>query len=430
VVRRAAELGIDVIVTDHHLPEAELPPAVAVLNPNRRDCGYPEKNLCGAGVTFKLVQALLGSLSWPPEKLRRVCQSFLKLVALATVADVVPLTGENRIIVKHGLAGLADVRNPGLRALLDVAGFGGPALPTASQVAFRIAPRINAAGRMATATEVIEMFLTADAERARAIAERLHAWNAERQQTEMEIVEAILSECEQAPVGDDQAGLVFCGAGWHRGVLGIVASRLVDRFHRPVIVLGEEGGIAQGSGRSIPQFHLLSALEAMPELILRFGGHAAAAGLTLGAENVARFRHRFNQFALSALTAADFVPVVEIDAVLNLAELTDRSVAGVLSLAPFGCGNPAPLFAALDVEIAGPPAIWAEKHVRVALRHNGRTVVAKAWGFAERLPELAPGSRADVALTVQDDAYSASRGYPGWCLVIRDVRPAAASAAA
>src|SRR5258708_1666313 len=200
VVRRAAELSIDVIITDHHLPDAELPPAVAVLNPNSPDCDYPEKNLCGVGVAFKLVQALLGQLDWPVAKLRRVLESFLKLVAIGTVADVVPLTGENRIIVKHGLSGLRDVRNPGVLALLDVAGFAGGSVPSATQVAFRIAPRMNAAGRMSTANDVIEMLLTHDADRARVLAERLHAFNTERQKTQADIVEAILDECDRAPV--------------------------------------------------------------------------------------------------------------------------------------------------------------------------------------------------------------------------------------
>src|ERR1022692_1005505 len=204
VVRRANELSIDVIITDHHLPEAELPPALAVLNPNRPDCAYPDKNLCGVGVAFKLVQALLASLDWPPDKLRRVTESFLKLVAIGTVADVVPLMGENRIIVKHGLSGLGEVRNPGLRALLDVAGFSGGRVPSSTSVAFRIAPRINAAGRMDTANAVIEMFLTGDPQRARALAEQLHTLNGERQQAEAEVTQQIVEQCARVPVDDGQ----------------------------------------------------------------------------------------------------------------------------------------------------------------------------------------------------------------------------------
>ena len=309
VVRRASELAIDVIITDHHLPEAELPPALAVLNPNRPDCEYPEKNLCGVGVAFKLVQALVATLDWTVDKRRRILESFLKLVAIGTVADVVPLTGENRIIVKHGLNGLRDVRSPGLRALLEVAGFSGGSVPSATQVAFRIAPRMNAAGRMATANDVIEMLLTSDVERARVLAEQLHTLNAERQKTEADIIETILEECARAPVDDSQAALVFCAPDWHRGVLGIVASRLVERFCRPVFVLSEdsETGLAQGSGRGIARFHLLEALESMPELFVKFGGHSHAAGLTLQAKDVGSFRVRLGQYAAARLTPEDFV---------------------------------------------------------------------------------------------------------------------------
>ncbi|MDE3164552.1 MAG: single-stranded-DNA-specific exonuclease RecJ, partial [Acidobacteriota bacterium] len=288
VVRRANELGIDVIVTDHHLPEMDLPPAVAVLNPNRPDCTYPEKELCGAGVAFKLVQALLPRMGWDADKARRVSESFLKMVAIATVADVVPLTGENRAIVAEGLRGLGAVRNPGLRALLDVAGFTDGAAPNARQVAFQIAPRMNAAGRMDTAQAVVELFLTNDAARARDLAKQLHEQNAERQQVEAGIREL----CEQVAVGDGERALVYYAEDWHRGVLGIVASRLVDRLHRPVFVLSrnEDDGLASGSGRSIPAFHLLEALESMADLFVKFGGHKHAAGVTLEAARVDEFR--------------------------------------------------------------------------------------------------------------------------------------------
>ncbi len=430
VVRRARELAIDVIITDHHLPEAELPPALAVLNPNRPDCAYPEKNLCGVGVAFKLVQALLGRMDWPAEKLRRVLESFLKLVAIGTVADVVPLTGENRIIVKHGLRGLRDVRNPGLRALLAVAGFTGGSVPSASQVAFRIAPRMNAAGRMATANDVIEMLLTNDPNRARTLAEQLHALNAERQKTEAEIVETILEQCARAPVGDSQPALVFCQANWHRGVLGIVASRLVERFHRPIFVLSEdpEQGLAQGSGRSITRFHLLDALESMPELFVKFGGHSHAAGLTLAGKDVDAFRRRFQDYAAARLTPDDFRAELEIDGLISLRQVNERTVAEISSLAPFGCGHPAPVFAAVGVEVAGPPVLWKEKHLRVALRQDGRTLWLKAWNFAERIAELPPGARVDAALVLEEDSYSAANGLPGWSAVLRDVRPSEAQA--
>jgi len=422
VVRRANELQIDVIVTDHHLPETELPPALAVLNPNRPDCGYPEKNLCGAGVAFKLVQGLLAALAWPPEKARRFSESFLKLVAIATVADVVPLTGENRVIVKHGLSGLHTVRNPGLRALLDVAGFTGETVPTARQVAFQIAPRINAAGRMDTAQAVVELFLTASPDRARELAQQLHEQNTVRQQVEAEIRDI----CGRVAVDQSAAALVYYHEDWHRGVLGIVAARLVERLHRPVFVLGRnsEDGLAQGSGRSIRAFHLLDALEAMPDLFLRFGGHQHAAGVTLETARVDEFRERFNAYAAARLRPEDFLPRVNIDGVLDLREIGERSAQDVFALAPFGHGNPPPLFAALDVEVAGPPAVWLEKHLKVMVRQNGRTLALKAWNWAERAAELPAGARVDVAFMLEEDARSAARGYPGWAAVLREVRPA------
>jgi single-stranded-DNA-specific exonuclease len=353
-------------------------------------------------------------------------ESFLKLVAIGTVADVVPLTGENRILVKHGLDGLRCVRNPGLRALLSVAGFAPGLKPSAGQVAFRIAPRLNAAGRMADANEIVDLLLTSDEARARDLASRLHELNRERQETESGIVRAILGECLATPVTNSHAALVFCGKEWHRGVVGIVASRIVERFHRPVFVLGEDAGqgIAQGSGRSIPRFHLLEALETMPELFLRFGGHRQAAGVALAPERVDEFRERLNAYAATRLTPEDFRPEVDVDAALNLDEITDNAVADVLSMSPFGCGNPAPVFAVLGAEVAAPPVVWKEKHLRLTLRQNGRVVSVKAWNSADRAPQLPVGARVDAAVVLENDDYSASRGYPGWCAVLRDIRPA------
>ncbi len=425
VVRRASELAIDVIVTDHHLPESDLPPALAVLNPNRRDCSYPEKNLCGAGVAFKLAQALLQSLGWPAERQRRAAESLLKIVAIATVADVVPLTGENRVMVKQGLAGLDKVRNPGLRALLALAGFADGVAPNAQQVAFQIAPRLNAAGRMDSARHTVELFLTADPARALELAQSLQDHNTDRQQVQAEVREI----CEQITVAEGEAALVYFGETWHRGVLGIVASRLVERFHRPVFVLGlnPDDGMANGSGRSIPAFHLLNALESMPDLFTRFGGHEHAAGVTLETSRIAEFRHRFNSYAAGLLQPDDFRPRLEVDALVELSDLTERNIGEVFALAPFGHGNPAPFFAAQGVEVSGPPAVWKEKHLKVMVRKNGRGLVLKAWNFAERAAEMPAGARVDIAFQLEEDPYSASRGYPGWAAVLRDVRPACAT---
>ncbi|MGB6946866.1 MAG: single-stranded-DNA-specific exonuclease RecJ [Bryobacteraceae bacterium] len=431
VVREARERGIDVIVTDHHLPDAELPPALAVLNPNRRDCLYPDKNLCGAGVAFKLVHALLATLGWPAEKLARVMKSFLKLVAIATVADVVPLVGENRVIVKHGLEGLNQSKNPGLQAILELSGLMNGRPPSARQVAFQIAPRINAAGRMDDAQNVIRMFLTEDAGQARELASQLHSLNQERRDTEAEIVRLVLEECVSAPVTDDQTVLVFSGANWHRGVVGIVASRLVERFYRPVFVLSEEDGQAQGSGRSIAPFHLLDALESMPDLFTRFGGHRQAAGVSLASESVPEFRRRLNLYAASRLTPADFQPQLSIDATVTLRDLTSGpAIAELLAMAPFGFGNPAPMLAILGAEVAGAPVVMKEKHLRVHLRQGGRSLFPKAWNFAERAGEFAVSGPIDAAFSVEEDLYGQDCGFANWAAVLKDVRPALAGSEA
>jgi single-stranded-DNA-specific exonuclease len=431
VVRHANAMGIDVIVTDHHLPDAELPPALAVLNPNRLDCNYPDKNLCGAGVTFKLVEALLGRSDLPKPKQLALLDSFLKPVAIATVADIVPLTGENRVIVQRGLSGLRAVKNPGLRALLLVAGFEDGECPSAHQVAFRLAPRINAAGRMATARDVIELFFTQDALRARELAEQLDALNRERQQVEMDIVDAILKECEETGFDYSSPATIFAAAGWHLGVLGIVASRLVERFCRPVFVLSdavESGeGCLSGSGRSIPAFHLLEALESMPDLFQRFGGHRQAAGLTLHPGQLEEFRQRFSKFAASKLTPEDLRPEYTADAEADFSELTERCIRDVLTIGPFGFGNPAPIFYTSGVEVAGPFKSFKDgKHLSVTLRHHRRTLVCKAWNFGDRAALFEAGAKLDVLFQIEDDPKSQKRGWGSWCVSLKDARPSTA----
>jgi len=422
VALAARELGIDMIITDHHLPDKELPPAVAVLNPCRPDCKYPEKILCGAGVTFKLVQALLGSLGWPPDKLERMLKSFLKLVAVATVADVVPLTGENRVIVKYGLEGLDRVHNPGLRALLEVSGLLKGHAPSAHQVAFQIAPRINAAGRMAHAVDVIRLFLTQDPAEAKTLAEQLHALNQERQQTEAEIVSRVLEQCAQHPVTDAECALVFSGVGWHRGVVGIVASRLVERFCRPVFVLSEEDGELSGSGRSIAAFHLVEALESMPELFSRFGGHKQAAGLTLSGRHLEEFRDRLNTYAAARLTPADFVPQLALDTTACFDELDDQAAGELLSLAPFGFGNPAPLLGICGVQVGSGAALLKERHLKVELRQNGRRLMMNGWNMSARQPELTAGAAIDAVMALEHDHYAERNGWGFWCGVLKDFR--------
>lgn len=418
VVRLARSLGVDVIVTDHHLPEAEIPPAHAVLNPNQPGCPYPEKNLCGAGVAFKLAQGLMARLGWQDARVRKLTESFLKMAAIATVADVVPLTGENRVIVRRGLDGLTATPNPGLRALLEVAGFGPGQAPTAGQVAFRIAPRINAAGRMASASDVIELFLTSDPARAKDLAAQLHELNTQRQAAEARMIEEILAECEQAPVGEDQRALVFAGAGWHRGVVGIVASRLVDRFHRPSFVLGidPEKGLAQGSGRSAAGFHLLDALESMSSLFTKFGGHKQAAGVTLPLGRLEEFRARFAEYAFTRIAPDDLCATYTVDASLRIEEITREAVEQLFDLAPFGFGNPAPLLALDEVRVAEDPRVLKERHLRMWVHQNGRGQVVKAWNWADRADLFRAGAERSMLVRIEPDDYS------GYSMTLEDAR--------
>jgi single-stranded-DNA-specific exonuclease len=280
---------------------------------------------------------------------------------------------------------------------------------------------------MADANDIVSLLLTEEESEASALAARLQSLNRERQDAQADIVRIILDDCLKTPVTDDQPALVFVGKQWHRGIVGIVASRLVEKFHRPVFVLSEdpEQGIAQGSGRSVPGFHLLEALEAMPDLFIRFGGHKQAAGLTLASDRLDDFRAQLSAYAAARFKPADFVTEIEIDAPLDFREVDERAVADVLALDPFGCGNPRPVFVACGVEVVGTPAVWKDRHLLVHFRQNGRTLTVKAWQFAERAAELMPGARVDVALSFESDEYALSRGYPGWCAVLKDVRPAA-----
>ncbi len=432
VVEHARTLGIDVIVTDHHLPESELPRAVAVVNPNRLDCKYPAKNLCGAAVAWKLAEGLLTTLEWPESRRRKLLTSLLKLVAIATVADVVPLTGENRILVKHGLEGLRENTNVGLKAILKVAGIPEGAAPSARQIGFQIGPRLNAAGRMDDARDVIELFLTQDAGRAAALAEKLDVLNKERQETEAAIREQILAECAKVIITDAEAGLVFSAPGWHQGVIGIVAGRLAERYCRPVFVLSEdpETGEAHGSGRGTAIFHLLEAMESMPELFTRFGGHRQAAGCKMPASRVPEFRARFAAYAAERLGPEDLRPIHDCDAAVTLDELTDETVAEILALAPFGNANPVPLLALRDVQVARAPEIKNEKHLFLHLRHNGQTRLAKGWSMGSLANQYRANDVIDAAVLLEEDAWSKARGGSFWGLVLKDLRPSESAARA
>ena len=405
-------------MTDHHLPDTELPPALAVINPNRRDCAYPEKNLCGAGVTFKLVQAMLRALEWPDERVRKMSESLLKMIAVATIADVVPLVGENRIIVKRGLEGFQPFGMPAfgrycgwlvsmkVSGPLRVKSLSASRLESMPPDVWRVLPMLSRCSS------------PRDDEHALRLATELHDLNKERQDTEAEIVKLIHEICDREPVTDSDFALVFSGAGWHRGVIGIVASRIVERYHRPVFVLSEdeETGLAQGSGRSIAAFHLLEALESMPELFTKFGGHRQAAGVTLPADRVAEFRQRLNAHATSVLTPDDLCATVEVDAKLSLTELTEPAIDEVFALAPFGCGNGSPVFAVCDAELAGPPALFKDKLLKLAIRQDGRTIMATSWNLAPRACRVPDGSTYNFAVCLEEE----NRGYGKWRVVVKE----------
>jgi single-stranded-DNA-specific exonuclease len=415
VIARARELGVDCIVTDHHLPEDRLPSACAILDPRREDCAYPEKSLAGVGVAFKLVQALLGE-----RMSERVLRSYLKLVAIGTIADVVPLLGENRAIARFGLAELQKPSQAGLEALLEVAGLASQAV-TAYDVAFRIAPRLNAAGRMEDAAQVIELMLTSEAERARAIAARLDLLNRERQRIEDEILLEITDRMARHPETSRRRSLVFAGEKWHRGVIGIVAQRVVERVHRPTLVVGIEDGVGVGSGRSIPGFHLLEALTPLRDLFERFGGHAQAAGFALPAGRITELEARFEERARALLRSEDLEPTQRIDADLGLQEVDWKLLEEVQRLEPFGSGNPKPVFAARKARLATPPRVLKEKHLKLRVTQGGEAFDALAWRQAEKGRELECGQLLDLAFTLDANIY---QGVSTLQLILRDLRRA------
>jgi single-stranded-DNA-specific exonuclease len=364
----AQRLGVDLIVTDHHLPGPDgVPNALAVVNPNQKGCEYPYKQLCGAGVAFKVAQGLM-QRRLEANLQDKLLMSFMKVVAIATIADAVPLTGENRVFASLGLDALREAVNPGLKALLEVAQISAKRAPTSGEVGFRIAPRINAAGRMDVARDVIELFSVKDPARARELAAKLDHLNSERQEEERRILRAVEERFTNDPALCDAYCIVVDGEGWHRGVIGITATRVVERYNRPAVVISRDGAEAFGSGRSIRAFHLLEAIESCSNLFSRYGGHSHACGFAMPSANVADLRAKLDAFARTRLTPADFSPVLDLDAELDLTEITPNLFQALQMLEPYGMGNPEPVFAARAVMLAAPPRILKDKHVKLKLR--------------------------------------------------------------
>ncbi len=420
----ARRLGIDIIITDHHLPKADddVPVALAILNPNQQGCTYPEKSLCGAAIALKLAQAVLERRD--RERTReKTLPSFLKMAAIATVADAVPLKGENRTIAALGLRELRRPAGVGLRALFSVAALDPASKPvTGFDIAFRLAPRINAAGRMDVASEVIELFSTRDAIRATELAGKLEQLNRERRDAEaaaLRLIEKRLAEDEQ--LAEDRLLLVE-GDGWHRGVIGILASRVVERTAKPAIVVSIEDGVAHGSGRSIDGFHLLNALESCSDLFTRFGGHAFAIGFALPADMLPQLKNRLRSYALEYLADREPERLLHIHAELPLDRITPVLAGWLRKLEPLGHGNPEPIFVARRTRLVSAPRTMKERHLRLELaqepshptadstpvtRTPSSAMRAIGWDMAARAAELklSTGSLIDIAYRVRENQH-------------------------
>jgi single-stranded-DNA-specific exonuclease len=398
--QRARDLGVDLIITDHHEPEGTIPSALAVINPKRPDCTYPDKYLAGVGVALKLVQALCdraGKGRWLP--------AFVKIAAIGTLADVVPLVGENRVIARLGLESLSKgPHSVGLRSLLDACGLTGKTIDS-YHVGFMIAPRVNAAGRMSTPDIAARLLLATDeamGDEARSLAQQLCDENTRRQAEEAELVVHAKKAIETDPAVGAHNVLVVGGLGWHRGVIGIAASKLVDTYHKPSIVLSIDGDVAHGSCRSIPDFDILAALEHCADVFVKFGGHKQAAGLTMDAARVPEFRARINAYADEVIEPDQLRPRLRIDAPLSLRSITHDLVRGLDLLAPFGLANPRPVFHASGVEIVDGPRTIKERHLKMTFAQDGRRFRAIAWRAVERAAFL-ESNRAGVNLAFSLD---------------------------
>ncbi len=414
----AKENGLDVIVTDHHLSDEIKgnPECVAMVNPNQTGCEYPDKNLAGVGVAFKLAHALLR------EKGREnIVKGFLKVVAIGTIADVMKLTGENRAIVSIGLKDLQKAHNFGLRALMEVAECNSEM--TSYHIGFRIAPRINAAGRMDAARHVVELFEADSFEKARELAEYLDLKNRERQKVQIDILQkALLEYVESGGTAKQAHFAVVAGENWHRGVIGLAASKISEKLHRPSIVISLENGIGHGSARSISNYHLLNGMDSCAELFEQYGGHAAAAGMTIKGENIDEVRKKLNEHAAQNLSEEDLIPNIKIDALVSSKSLNLGLVEDLKKFEPFGMGNPKPVFVTRDLQISDEPFVMKEKHLKLKLRdEKGQKFEAVWWDGVEKSKEqtLKPQTCIELAYTPEANTWN---GNTRLQLVVQDLK--------
>lgn len=414
-VAEAISQGLDVVVTDHHTPGDTLPGALAVINPSRADCSYPNKGLCGTGVAYKLCQGLGRAFGRGEEELH----PFLELVALATVADLVPLTGENRTLVYFGLRALSRTTTLGLRQLMAAAGVD-PVGIDAGGVGFVLAPRLNAVGRLSDPNLALRLLLTDDAEEAERLAGDAEALNRERQAIDQRTLEEALAQLGKSFDPEKDFGVVVAGDGWHPGVVGIVASRVVERVHRPTVMVAFEGDRGRGSARSIPGFDLLNAIRAAGEHLERFGGHRQAAGMEILRENLPAFREAFGKEAREVLEGTDMRPGLRVELEVTLGELTEDLYRFLRYLGPHGMGNPRPVFMARGVRLDGPARVVGGNHLKLLLQQDGARMEGIGFGLAERIPlSSLGGSPLEVAFQLHLNEF---RGVRTLQARIKDIR--------
>jgi single-stranded-DNA-specific exonuclease len=419
-IEAAAAAGIDVIVTDHHTPGATLPGACAVVNPNRADCTYPEKGLAGAGVAFKLCQALARRRGLDEQELLW----YLDLVALATIADLAPLGGENRVLAHFGLRVMAQTRNPGLAALVRTAAIDAAAGIGAGQVSHVLAPRLNAVGRLGAAARGVRLLLAEEQAEAAALAQESGEENRARQNLDRSTLERALADLEQWYDPTQHFGIVLAGEDWHPGVIGIVAARVVERIHRPVVMISLDAaaGRGRGSARSIPRFDLYAAIHACAPLLERYGGHHQAAGLELRSERLDAFRAAFNEHARALLGGQDLRPELKLDLELRLRDANAELARLLRHFGPFGIGNPAPVFWSRSVRVLGYPREVGEGHIKLRVMQDGAELPAIGFRLAERLREVdVTRGPIDIAYQVQENHW---QGRIELQLKLLDLRPA------
>ena len=399
-IRELNAWGVDVIVTDHHLPGGPLPESFAILNPRKPGCTSIDKDLCAAGVAYKLAIAVTQAMGKSPNPVLNM----LDLVALATIADVAPLRGENRVFARHGLSVMHETKNVGLRALIRASGLDKKPI-TSGRVGFILAPRLNAAGRVDSALKGVELLLSGDDATANPIARELEELNGHRQQLDREVLEQARDMVRALDL-ERTFGIVLASEGWHPGVIGIVASRLVEEFGRPTILIALEGDEGKGSGRSITPFDLHGGISKCRDLLLRFGGHRSAAGVTIARDRVDEFARRFNAVAVETLTPDDLRPELRADLEVELHEVTDHLEELLRHVEPCGIGNPSPVLIARDVKVVAAPKTVGKDGLRVTLHQHDTQLAALGWGMAWRAPELAAGNRIDVAFRIERDEWN------------------------